>query len=146
MKPWSTIYLFPILLWTRSRLPRASKMAESALAARPTAGAKIRPPCTLKHRVQQEYYSLVVNALNRIFKNNLPSNNFKWLLTKLKLSCVRNIIPRYRKRLWNGYPVLNQKLQTCIGNVWEYSPPPECNLRLFSWNKSFMQKLFISVW
>ena len=39
-----------------------SKMAESALAAR----AKIRPPCTLKHRVQQEYNSLLVNALNRI--------------------------------------------------------------------------------
>ena len=25
-------------------------------------------------------------------------NNFKWLLTKLDLSCVRNIIPRSRKR------------------------------------------------
>ena len=84
-------------LWTRSRLPRAylSKMAESALAAR----AKIRPPCTLKHRVQQEYNSLLVNALNRSFKSNLFLNNFKWLLTKLELSCVRNIIPRSRKRL-----------------------------------------------
>ena len=37
--------------------------------------------------------------------------NFKWLLTKLELSCVRNIIPRSRKRLWNGYPVLNQEHQ-----------------------------------
>ena len=84
-------------LWTRSRLPRAylSKMAESALAAR----AKIRPPCTLKHRVQQEYNSLLVNALNRIFKSNMSLNNFKWLLTKLKLLRVRNIIPRSRKRL-----------------------------------------------
>ena len=96
-------------LWTRSRLPRAylSKMAESALAAR----AKIRPPCTLKHRVQQEYNSLLVNALNCIFKSNLSLNNFKWLLTKVELSCVRNIIPRSRKRLLNGYPVLNLELQ-----------------------------------
>ena len=84
-------------LWTRSRLPRAylSKMAESALVAR----AKIRPPCTLKHRVPQEYNSLLVNAFNRIFKSNLSVNNFKWLLTKLEISCVRNIIHRSRKRL-----------------------------------------------
>ena len=27
------------------------------------------------------------------------------------LSWVRNIIPHSRKRLWNGYPVLNQELQ-----------------------------------
>ena len=51
-----------------------------------------------------------------------------WIITKLEFSCVRNIIPRSRKRLWNGYPVLNQELQnhdpahTCIGNVWEYPP------------------------
>ena len=118
-------------LWTPSRLPRAylSKMAESALAAR----AKIRLHCTLKHRVQQfilyfhlqpqfkyelfhilhikEYNSLLVNVLNRIFESNLSLNNFKWLLTKLELSCVRNIIPRSKKRLWNGYPVQNQELQ-----------------------------------
>ena len=67
----------------------------------------------LRFRVQQEYNSLLVNALNRIFKSNkkqkrnLSSNNFKWLLTKLDLSCVRNS----RKRLWNGYSVLNQDLQ-----------------------------------
>ena len=54
-------------------------MAESALAAR----TKIRPPCTLKHRVQQEYNSLLVNALNRNFKSNMSLNNFKWLPTKL---------------------------------------------------------------
>ena len=30
------------------------------------ARVKIRPPCTLKHRLQQEYNSLLVNALNRI--------------------------------------------------------------------------------
>ena len=65
----------------------------------------------LRSRVQQEYNSLLVNALNRIFKSNLSLNNFKWLLTKLELSCVRNIIPRSRKRLWNGYPILNQELQ-----------------------------------
>ena len=50
----------------------------------------------------------------------------------MELSCVRNIIPRSRKRLWNGYPALNQELQnhswnrwaahTRIGNVWEYPP------------------------
>ena len=81
-------------LWSRSRLPRAylSKMAESALVAR----AKIRPPCTLNYRVPQEYNSLLVNALNRIFKSNLSLNNFKWLLTKLEISCVLNIIPRCR--------------------------------------------------
>ena len=84
-------------LRTHSRLLRAylSKMAESALAAR----AKIRPPCTLKHRVQQEYNSLLANALNRIFKSNLSLNNFKWLLTKPEFSCVRNTMPRSRKRL-----------------------------------------------
>ena len=47
----------------------------------------------------KEYNSLLVNALNRIFKSNLTLNNFKWLLTKLELSCFRNIIPRSRKRL-----------------------------------------------
>ena len=50
------------------------------------------------------------NALSSIFKSKLSLNNFKWLLTKLELSCVRNIIPRSRKRLWNGYPVLNTYL------------------------------------
>ena len=95
-------------LWTCSRLVRAylSKIAESALAAR----AKIRPPCMLKHRVQQEYNSLLVNALNCIFKSNWSLDN-KWLLTKLELLCIRNIIPRSRKRLLNGYPVLNLELQ-----------------------------------
>ena len=95
-------------LWTCSRLVRAylSKIAESALAAR----AKIRPPCMLKHKVQQEYNSLLVNALNCIFKSNWSLNN-KWLLTKLELLCIRNIIPRSRKRLLNGYPVLNLELQ-----------------------------------
>ena len=103
-------------------------MAESALAAR----TKACPPCTLKHRVQREYNSLLVNALNRICKSNLSLNNFKWLLTKLELSCVRNIIPRSRKRLRNGYPVLNQEFQNHdpvgrhiprIRNVLEYPLP-----------------------
>ena len=40
----------------------------------------------LRSRVQQEYNSLLVKALNRIFKSNLSLNNFKWLLTKLELS------------------------------------------------------------
>ena len=53
----------------------------------------------LRSRVQQEYNSLLVNALNRIFKSNLSLNNFKWLLTKLELSSVRNIIPLSGKRL-----------------------------------------------
>ena len=62
--------------------------------------------------MRQEYNSLLVNALNRVFKSDLSLNNFKWLLTKLpELSCVGNIIPRSRKRLRNGYPVLNQELQ-----------------------------------
>ena len=42
---------------------------------------------------------LLMHALNRIFKSNLSLNNFKWLLTKLKLSCVCNIISRSRKCL-----------------------------------------------
>ena len=37
-------------------------------------------PYMLKHRVQQEYNSLLVDALNHIFKCNLSLNNFKWLL------------------------------------------------------------------
>ena len=53
----------------------------------------------LRSKVQQEYKGLLVNALNRIFKSNWALNNFKWLLTKVELSCVRNIIPRSRKRL-----------------------------------------------
>ena len=114
-KTWICIFLLSPspspsgTLWTRSKLPRAylSKMAESALAAR----AKTRPPCTLKHRVQQEYNRLLVNALTRIFKSNLSLNKFKCLLTKVALSCVPTIIPRFRKLLWNGYPVLNQELQ-----------------------------------
>ena len=65
----------------------------------------------LRSKVQQEYNGLLVNALYRIFNSNLSLNNFKWMLTKVELSCVRNIIPRSKKRLGNGYPVLNQELQ-----------------------------------
>ena len=54
----------------------------------------------LRSRVQQEYNSLLVNALKRIFKSNLSSNNFKWLLTKLELRAFEIL-----------YPVLNQELQ-----------------------------------
>ena len=50
---------------------------------------------SMVQRVQQ----FAVNALNCIFKSNLSLSNFKWLLTKLELSCVQNIIPRSRKRL-----------------------------------------------
>ena len=53
----------------------------------------------LRSRVQQEYNGLLANALNRIFKSNLSLNTFKWLLTKVELSCVRNIIPLSRNRL-----------------------------------------------
>ena len=38
---------------------------------------QIRLPCMLKHRVQQEYNSLLVNALNHIFKSNLSLINFQ---------------------------------------------------------------------
>ena len=38
----------------------------------------------LRSRVQQENNSLLVNALNRIFKSNLSLNTFKWLLTKVE--------------------------------------------------------------
>ena len=100
-----------------------SKMAESALAAH----AKIRPPCTLKHRVQQEYNSLLVNALNRVFKRNPSLNNFKRLLTKLELSCVRNIIPRSKSGASKSRP--RWAAITRIGNVREYPPPPGVRLR-----------------
>ena len=110
-KPWSTI-LSPSpspsgTFWTRSRLPRLF-IQDGGVSARgsrqnmPSLHAKTQGAT----RVQQ-----FANALNRIFKSNLSLNDFKWLLTKLELSCVRNIIPRSRKRLWNGHPVLNQKLQ-----------------------------------
>ena len=84
----------------------------------------------LRSRGQQEYNGLLVNALSRIFKSNLSLNNFKWLLTKVELWCVRNIIPRSRKRLWNGYPVLNKKLQNHdpfgrhIPVMYGSTPPP----------------------
>ena len=61
------------------------------------------------------------------------------LLTKLELSCVRNIIPHPRKRLWNGYPVLHQELQNHdpVGGTYPYRlcmgvPPPPGTGFLFS--------------
>ena len=45
----------------------------------------------LRSRVQQEYNGLLINALNRIFKSNLSLNTFKWLLTKVELSCIRSL-------------------------------------------------------
>ena len=57
------------------------------------------PVFILRSRVQQEYNSLLVNALNRILKSNLSLSNFKCPLTKLELSRIRNIIPHSRKRL-----------------------------------------------
>ena len=72
----------------------------------------------LRSRVQQESNSLLVNALNRIFKN--PSlNNFKWLLTKLELSCIRNIIPRSKSGASKSRP--RWAAHTRIGNVWEFT-------------------------
>ena len=119
------ISLGHITSWSRSRLPRAylSKMA-SALAAH----TKIRLPCMLKHRVQQKYNSLLVNALNRIFKSNLSLNNFRWLLTKLELSCVRNVIPRSKSGASKSRP--RWAAHTHIGNVWESPPPPLGEKRL----------------
>ena len=103
-----------------------SFQTESALAAR----AKIRPPCALKHRVQQDYNSSLVNALNRIFKSNQALNSFKWLLTKLELSCVRNIISISEAFSRTGYP--RSKITTPLGGTYPYrlcmgvppTPPP----------------------
>ena len=73
-----------------------SKMAESALAAR----AKMHPPCTLKHRLQQENNSLLVNALNRkAFCPRIISNG-----------CLQNWSFRAFEPL-KWYPVLKQELQ-----------------------------------
>ena len=41
--------------------------------------------------------TLLVNALNRVFKCNLSLSICKWLLTNLELSWVRNIILRSQK-------------------------------------------------
>ena len=102
--PWGT-------LWTRS---------ESALAGR----TKIRPPCTLKRRVQQEYNSLLVNALNRIFKSNL---SLKWISN----GCLQNWSFRAFEIL---YPVLENtsemdttfqirsfKITTPLGGTYPYN-------------------------
>ena len=67
-----------------------------------------------------------------VFLRDLSLNNFKWLLAKLELWCIRNITPRFRKRLWNGYPILNQELQNHdpVGGTYRYrqcmavTPPP----------------------
>ena len=84
----------------------------------------------LRSKVQQEYEGLLVNALNRIFKSNLSLNNFKWLLTKVELSCVRNIIPvlenaseipRSKSGASKSRPLWG--VHSRIGNVWEYPPP-----------------------
>ena len=57
-----------------------------------------------------ECWSIAWKFEGLFIKSNLSLNNFKWLLTKLELSSVRNIIPRSRKHIWNGYPFLNQEL------------------------------------
>ena len=53
--------------------------------------------------------------------NNDKTSNFKWLLTKLELSCVRNIIPRSKSGASKSRP--RWAAHTRIGNVWEYPPP-----------------------
>ena len=53
--------------------------------------------------------------------NNDKTSNFKWLLTKLELSCVRNIIPRSKSGACKSRP--RWAAHTRIGNVWEYPPP-----------------------
>ena len=106
----------------------------------------------LRSWVQQEYNGLLVNTLNRIFKSNLSLNNFKWLLTKVELWCVRNIIPRSSKRLWNGYPVAGASksrphwaADTRIGNVWEYHLPPPPGSEVISWeNQWWHQKMSLN--
>ena len=55
----------------------------------------------LRSRLQQEYNSVLVNALNRIFKSNLSLNAFKWLLTKVESFCAFEIL----------YPVLETRLK-----------------------------------
>ena len=118
-------------------------MAESELA-------KIRPPCKLKHRVQQEYNSLLVNSLNRIVKSNLSLNNFKWLLTKLERSCARNIIPRSFVIVSPTSPVQsvdayarsitwqpNEKRLTIFYNVWS-----SVSLALRAWEPRWKIKVF----
>ena len=83
---------------------RDSKLAPRSIKNFPSTwypGLEMGQFFILRSRLQQEYNSVLVNALNRIFKSNLSLNNFKWLLTKLELSHVRNIILRSRKRLWN---------------------------------------------
>ena len=107
-------------------------------------------PCTLKHREkpwgrgwQQEYNSLFVNALNRIFKSNLSLNNFKWLLTKLELSFGSKYhtpfqktplkwIPRSKSGASKSRP--RWAAHTRIGNVWEYQP------RVLNMHKKFRGK------
>ena len=128
IKPWSTI-LSPSpspsgTLWTRSRLPRVylSKIAESALPAR----AKIRPPCTLKHRVQQEYNSLLTHGtvflkaicpwiISNDCLQNWSFHTFKVLYPVLENDSEMDTASKSRPR-WAGH--------TRIGNVWEYPRPP----------------------
>ena len=83
----------------------------------------------LRSRVQEEYNSLLVQCIepyqepmapDPIFKSNLSLNNFKWLLTKLELSCVRNILPRSKSGVSKSR--LRWAAHTRIGNVWEYPP------------------------
>ena len=79
----------------------------------------------------EEYNSLLVNALNRIFKSNLSLNNFKSAAYK-RGAFVRSkyYTPFYKTRLkWiprsksgasKSRPLW--AAHTRIGNVWEYPP------------------------
>ena len=76
--------------------------------------------------------SLLVNVSNHIFKSNLFLNNFKWLLTKLELWCMRSKsytlfqetslkrIPRSQSGAPTSRPL--RAMHTCTENVVEYYP------------------------
>ena len=91
----------------------------------------------LRSGVQQEYNSLLVNALNRIFESNLSLNNFKWLLTKPGAQTGALVRSKYYTPFWkmplNWTPRSKSgasksrprwAAHTRIGNVWEYPPDP----------------------
>ena len=65
--------------------------------------------------------SLFFNSLNRIFKGNLTSNNFRWLLIKLELSCVQNILsPDTGNVSKMDTPFTNTTFTTPLGDTFPY--------------------------
>ena len=88
----------------------------------------------LRCRVQQEYNSLLVNALNRIFKSNLSLNKKSQMAAYKTGALVRSkyYTPFYKTPLkWiprsksgASKSRLRWAAHTRLGNVWEYPPPP----------------------